>query len=459
MKLNPNIEVKTDSNNLRAFVIFHGDVQGLTADDLRRALNNFGIKFGILEDRFEEILKNPTPEIPHIIAVGVPPEDGTDAVLKVNVSDAPKVLKVEDDEKVDFHEFQTINIVKAGQVIAEKIPATPGKKGKDVFGNDIEPKPGRDIKLLVGENVEIVDDTKVVATTDGLLEYKDGKFSVKKFLKIKGDVDYSTGNINFPGDVLVEGNVKDGFTVKADGNIQINGIIEAATVVAKGDVTAVGVKGKGKAYLHSEKNINLKFVENAEIEAEGSINISSSSVNSTLKAAEDIKLTGKPGELIGGVSIAGKVVDARVIGSEMHVRTRIEVGTNPRLKEKYNLLSAQISLDKENLRKIVKIYEALKKIKEINGTLPDDKLELYNKTAKTIEALKKSLRENLLKFEKIRQELAYSSKDASVIAREVIYPGTELLIKDQKYYVEKPLHKVIAKLINGEIKFKGFSEI
>lgn len=64
-----------------------------------------------------------------------------------------------------------------------------------------------------------------------------------------------------------------------------------------------------------------------------------------------------------------------------------------------------------------------------------------------------------MKFEKIRQELAYSSKDASVIAREVIYPGTELLIKDQKYYVEKPLHKVIAKLINGEIKFKGFSEI
>jgi hypothetical protein len=458
--LNPNVEVKTDSNNLRAFIVFHGDAQGLTADDLRRTLNNFGIKFGILEDRLEEILKGPImPETPYLIAVGVPPKNGTDAVLNVHFSEVPQTLQVEDNEKIDFHEFQTINVVRAGQIIAEKIPATPGKKGKDVFGNDIEPKPGRDIKLLAGENVEILDDTKVVATADGLPEYKDGKFSVKKSLKIRGDIDYSTGNINFPGDISIDGNVRDGFTVKAEGNIHINGIIEAATVVAKGDITAIGVKGKGKAYIYSEKNINLKFSENAEIEALGSINISSSSVNSTLKAAEDVKVIGKPGELIGGVSIAGKTVDARVIGSEMYVRTRIEVGTNPKLKERYDLLNAQVSLDKENLRKIVKIYEALRKLKEVSDTLPEDKLELYNKTERTIETLKKSLRENLLKLEKIRQELAYSSKDAAVIAREIIYPGAELLIKDQKYYVEKPLQKVIVKLIDGEIKFKGFSEI
>ncbi|MDN5337963.1 MAG: uncharacterized protein PWQ20_1033 [Thermotogaceae bacterium] len=250
--MNPNVEVKTDSNNLRAFIVFHGDAQGLTADDLRRTLNNFGIKFGILEDRLEEILKGPImPETPYLIAVGVPPKNGTDAVLNVHFSEVPQTLQVEDNEKIDFHEFQTINVVRAGQIIAEKIPATPGKKGKDVFGNDIEPKPGRDIKLLAGENVEILDDTKVVATADGLPEYKDGKFSVKKSLKIRGDIDYSTGNINFPGDISIDGNVRDGFTVKAEGNIHINGIIEAATVVAKGDITAIGVKGKGKAYIYS----------------------------------------------------------------------------------------------------------------------------------------------------------------------------------------------------------------
>ena len=459
--MNPNIEIKTDSNNLRAYVVFHGDVQNVTLDDLKRILNNFGVKFGVLEDRLVEILNNPVPETPHLVAVGIPPENGTDAVLKLYFSESPKIVHSEDEEeKVDFHKIQTINIVKEGQVIAEKIPAHPGKKGKDVFGRDIEPKPGKDVKLVAGENVEIVDETKVVATTDGLPEYKDGKFSVKKFLKIKGDVDYSTGNIDFPGDVLIEGNVRDGFTVKAKGDVQINGLIEAATVVANGDINAMGVKGRGKAFIHSEKNVNLRFVENAEIEALENITINGSAVNSILKAGETLKVTGKPGELVGGKTIASKVVDARIIGSEMYVRTRIEVGANPRLKERYNLINAQVTLDKENLQKLMRIYETLKKLKEVNkGKLPEDKVELYKKTGKTIEILKSSLRENLMKLEKLRQELAYTSRAAAVIAREIIYPGVELLIKDQKYYVEKPLKKVIIKLIDGEIKFRGFSEI
>jgi len=458
--LEPQIEVKTDSNNLRAYVVFHGDVQNITLTELKRILNTFGIKFGILEDKLTEILSNPIPEVPHLVAVGIPPENGKDAVLKLYFGTAPKIIRSEnEEERIDFHKIHTINTVKAGQIIAEKIPPTPGRKGKDVFGNEINPKPGKDIKLVAGENTEVIDDTKVIATADGLPEYKDGKFEVKKFLKIKGDIDYSVGNIDFPGDVLIEGNIKAGFTVKAEGNIQINGLIESATVVAKGDINATGVKGRGKAFIHSNKNINLKFVENAEVEAHGNITINGSAVNSFLKAGENLKVTGKPGELVGGRVVVGKVVDAEVIGSEMFIRTRVEIGSNPRLKERYDLINAQVNLDKENIKKLIKIYETLNKLKEASGgKLPEDKKELYEKTKKTIDTLKQNLRENLVKLEKLRQELAYMSRDATIIARKVIYPGVELLIKNQKYYVERPLKKVIAKLVGGEIKFRGFSE-
>lgn len=456
--MDPQIEVKVDSNNLRAYVIFHGDVQNVTLAELKRVLNASGIKFGILEDRLTEILKDPIPEVPQLVAVGIPPEDGKDAELKLYFETAPKII-FENEGKTNFHKFHTVNIVKKGQIIAEKIPSTPGKKGKDVFGNEINPKPGKDIKLVAGENTQIIDDTKVIATADGLPEYKDGRFEVKKFLKIKGDVDYSVGDIDFPGDVLIEGNVKAGFTVKAEGNIQINGIVESATVVAKGNISIVGIKGRGKAFIHSDKDINLKFVENAEIEANGSITIDGSAVNSSIKAGETLKVSGIPGELIGGRVTVGKLVDAEVIGSEIFVKTRVEVGSNPRLKERYDLISAQVNLDKENIKKLIRIYETLKELKEKSGgKFPEDKKELYEKTKKTIDALKQNLRENLIKLEKLRQELNYMSKNAAIVARKIIHPGVEILIKNQKYYVEKPLKKVMIKFIDGEIKFRGFSE-
>lgn len=40
------------------------------------------------------------------------------------------------------------------------------------------------------------------------------------------------GNIDFPGEVRIKGDVKPGFSVKAKGDILIGGVIEAATVVS-----------------------------------------------------------------------------------------------------------------------------------------------------------------------------------------------------------------------------------
>lgn len=46
------------------------------------------------------------------------------------------------------------------------------------------------------------------------------------------NVDNSTGDIDYEGDVVVKGNVLAGFTVKATGDITVSGIVEGATVIA-----------------------------------------------------------------------------------------------------------------------------------------------------------------------------------------------------------------------------------
>ncbi len=62
---------------------------------------------------------------------------------------------------------------------------------------------------------------------------------------IQGDVGVETGNINFTGKVIVSGNVMSGYEIISNEDIEINGIVECATLKSKGDITIrQGVQGK-----------------------------------------------------------------------------------------------------------------------------------------------------------------------------------------------------------------------
>ena len=58
----------------------------------------------------------------------------------------------------------------------------------------------------------------------------------------------ATGNIDFLGSVIVLKR-KSGFTIKASGDIEINGIVEAAKIEAGGNITVKrGIQGKAKVF-------------------------------------------------------------------------------------------------------------------------------------------------------------------------------------------------------------------
>ena len=53
------------------------------------------------------------------------------------------------------------------------------------------------------------------------------------------------------------------------GDIEINGIVEAATVISlEGNVKISGVKGKDKGLIKAKKNVHVKYAEAVTIEAE-----------------------------------------------------------------------------------------------------------------------------------------------------------------------------------------------
>ena len=107
-------------------------------------------------------------------------------------------------------------------------------------------------KFSVGKGTELVNDgTEIIASVDGNLVYTNGSFCIEESLLIRGDVDVSSGNIDFIGDIMVKGNVMEGFSVTSKKNVTIFGTVTNGTVTADGNIT---IKlGSINSKLRSEK--------------------------------------------------------------------------------------------------------------------------------------------------------------------------------------------------------------
>ena len=106
-----------------------------------------------------------------------------------------------------------------------------------VLGQDLAARDGKAATVPKGRNTALTEDgTALVATRTGHVEFNGRTFQVKSVMDIDGNVDYSTGHINFLGDVHVHGDVCTGFIVRAMGNITVDGVVE----VRSGRGTIIG---------------------------------------------------------------------------------------------------------------------------------------------------------------------------------------------------------------------------
>jgi uncharacterized protein (DUF342 family) len=88
---------------------------------------------------------------------------------------------------------------------------------------------------------------------------------------LQHDVDFRSGNIDFPGPVNVRGDVTSGFVLRAAGEVQIAGSVDGGSVIADGDITIQGgffAEAEGHhGRIESRGTVRLGFVEGGEIVA------------------------------------------------------------------------------------------------------------------------------------------------------------------------------------------------
>ncbi|SEJ79863.1 hypothetical protein SAMN05660742_11777 [Propionispira arboris] len=297
----------------------------LTLEDVIGKLKEAGVSFGIDGVAVKKFLAD--PEMKVVCARGVAPIPGADACIKYYVDFANKGRPVElEDGTVDFKNTRMFFVATENQLLAEKIPATKSIPGMDVFGKKVIIKDGKDLILPVGKNVNIVKNNLMMAGLAGEVVWENNKLAILPVMEIKSDVDLSTGNIEFPGSIIIRGSVQEGFYVKAEGDIDIRGGICGAQVEGKNIKVGMGVFGMEHGYVKATETISAKFIEKANVFAGTDLYVMDVILHSLVNAGEKVIVAGQHGRIIGGTITAGVEIQAAIFGTRSEVGTVLEVG-------------------------------------------------------------------------------------------------------------------------------------
>lgn len=452
------IGVTISPDNLTAVLYFHKAVDNFrcTAEQLEAFLRSRGVVHGIREDVLEKIARDPKAYFysQTVVASGQPPIDGKDGSIRLVIDldeDGLRPAELEDGT-VDFKELSRIRNVKKGQLIAERIPAEAGIPGISVTGAVIPAKNGKEARFRVGKNVVVnTEQTAMYAAIDGMVaKTEKEKINVFPIYEVNGDVDYKTGNIDFVGTVIIRGNVLTGFRVKAGGDIRVIGGVEGAELEAEGSVEiSGGIMAGGKGSVRAGRHVRCSFIQDANVFASEDVIVSQSIMHSNIRASRNVICFGAKGLIVGGSIQAGECVKARTIGNTLSTATTIEVGIMPELRSELTQLRQQQHQLGENLDKTNKALALLDQMAAA-GQLSSDKLVMRSKLATTKRQTTEELevvKERILEIEKLLE----NTENARVEAVNTIYGGTKIVIGRYTRFIKEPCSRVYFRFADGEI--------
>ncbi|MDK2836465.1 MAG: uncharacterized protein PWP21_1242 [Thermosediminibacterales bacterium] len=455
------VELRITKDRLKAYITVIPSKGGkhIHIEKLYDTIKKNNIKFGIKQENLEKIVNEKIYNKEILIAEGIEPQNGKDGKIEYYFNNE-KIIRPKIDEKgrVDFFNLNLVENVTTDQLLAVKIPPTQGVSGRNIFDEEIKAKPGKDPIIPLGKNVYLSEDkTKCFASIDGQVQITNGKISVYPVFEIKGNVDPSTGNIDFVGNVIVRGNVLTGFKVTAKGDVEIYGVVEGAYISSGGNILLRrGVQGHDKAIIKASGNVLAKYLEHCNVEADGDIIVSDAIMHSNVSCGKRLQVSGRKGLIVGGLIRAADEVSAKNVGSPMATFTQIEVGVNPVLKEKFLKIKSELEQQKSNLEKTEKAIDLLTKLKE-KKLLTKEKENLLEKLEKTKKHLSEQIYLNEKSYEELYQEINNLDR-GKIKVTETVYPGVKVTIGNISMKIKETIKNVVLYKADEQIKLASFNK-
>jgi hypothetical protein len=304
-------------------------------------------------------------------------------------------------------------------------------------------------------------DDGTIATSDinGQVVMSAEKITVEPVYVVNGDVNLRTGNVLFLGTVLVKGNVDDGFTVKASGNIEVMGSVGRSKLDAEGDVIVhQGIAGKGEGVIRSGKSIWARFVENARCESGDLLVVSDGIMSSRVLSDRKVICKGKRASIVGGQVTAVEEINAKTLGSPSGSETVLEVGFDPRRKEKLAETEQNRDELQQKLDELQLNMSTIENLARAKRKIPDEKKAFYQELKEQkVELLKEIKRLDDAALE-LREYLENIKVNGKISASGRVHSGVRLTIKDAYLEVRNEFRSVTFVAEKSTVKTVKYEE-
>lgn len=224
----------------------------LKKEEIEKILLDAGVMYGIDKEAIMKATSSRRVEN-LLIAKGKPCKDYENDRIELKFDQNQNQYKEDLRGNIDYKSIGHVRTVKKGELLGIIVKGKPGVDGVNVKGKIIRAKKGKQLKVMCADGCEQIGNI-IKSTIEGKAQYKAGKFAVSSLYEVKSNVDLSTGNIKFNGDVVVFGNVLEGMKVegvrgveiyksiakteiKSNGNIKIGGNVILSTVSTGGENT------------------------------------------------------------------------------------------------------------------------------------------------------------------------------------------------------------------------------
>jgi len=416
-------------------------------------LTEAGVIHGIDEAALSGVLDAKEYGEPHVVARATPPADGEDGKLIFHFStDARTGAPVEiGGGRVDYRTLDLFIPVTEGELLVTKTDATEGMPGTSVKGSSIKQRPGKETTLPRGKNVSFNDErTEIHASCAGMVEYVNNAINVSNVYKINGDCDMGVGNIDFEGSVHITGSVRSGYVIKATDGINVGGGVEAAQLIAGGNVEVKGgMQGSGKGMIEAGGSVSVMYIEQGSIAADGPVTVDVS-IHSRIETGSTLHAKGKRGAIIGGHVMAAGDIVANFIGALSNTKTEVEVGVMPRKRARIMALEKDMERLQSDKIKLDQLDAYLTKSK---GSMDNETwTKLYNSGIENRRINEEEKKAYVQEIAALKEEME-NATDSRVHVFETAFSGSRIVIGSSSYKISDEISYATFRYDDGEVVY------
>ena len=395
---------------------------------------------GILPDEIKEALASarlPGTSIHEtVIARGSLPKNGENAQIMFHFKKQTLAGSAgQNNDRVDFWEREFLHGVREGELLAEKIPATLGQEGYDIFGKIQPCVAGKDINLdVTGDAVLSSDGLECHAGHDGVVVViGQNKVGVYQVYQVPGDVDLKTGNLHMNGVLTIQGWVRAGFKVYATGDVSIGGGIEPSIVEVDANLTVKGgIIGGEHSHINTGGTLSAHFMENAVVRSGGDVTVRDGILGSHVTADGQVVVTGDKGCIVGGTILAAQGIEVNELGSRAGIPTVVDVGIDTATRTKLAEMERDCAVYERNQQKITSAILSLGRKGVAGKLLPTETQALAKivRYRRDIEMKRKSIADYQNRMD---------TASASIKVNKAVHEGVTVFVFGQRLDVSRDM--------------------